>query len=421
MEMILRKTIFILLVAFVFVSCKKKFDEPAVKAPPTISGFITIDSIFKKYNAYYITASPKPTKWFKFTDNATLECVVTADESSGNIYKTVFVEDATGALEIKLLNSGGLYVGDKIRVNLNGVVLDDYGDMVQLDSVDIEKSVVKVSSGNPVVPTKVTYNQLLAFNTAGHTPFQSRLVVVDSVEFSIADKKQMFADPVGKYSIDRVLKNAFNTELILRSSGYANFAASSVPCGKGTMTVIAGQYNSDVQLTIRNFKEVKMANNGCPYLVKSFNYEGVLSQGWTNYRVNGAIDWVATEFNGKKYGQISNYVGGGNQVCETWYISPPMDITNATNPTVSFISAQNYLGPALEVYVSTNYVSGNPNSSTWVNLNPTLSSGSWNWVSSGILSLGAYKTANTRIAFKYTGTSTSGSTWEIDDIAIFTE
>jgi hypothetical protein len=42
------------------------------------------------------------------------------------------------------------------------VILNDYGSMVQLDSVDIEKRVVKLSTGNPVVPTKVSINQLLS-------------------------------------------------------------------------------------------------------------------------------------------------------------------------------------------------------------------------------------------------------------------
>jgi len=420
MKKILNRIIIVLLVVFTLTSCKKKFEEPDVKAPPAISGYIKIDSIFKTFDAYYITASVAPTKLFKFSGDVTLECIVTADETSGNIYKTVFVEDATGALQIKLLNGGGLNLGDKIRVNLDGVILNNYGDVVQLDSVNIEKSVVKVNSGNPVTPTKVTFNQLLNLNSMGRTPFQSRLVVIDSVEFLVGDKMEMFADPIGKYSIDRFLVNPFGDQVILRSSGYANFAGAAVPCGKGSMTVIAGQYNNDVQLTLRNFNEVKMTNTGCPFMVKSFNNEGILSRGWTNYRVLGSIDWEGAEYNGQKYAQISNYVSG-NQPCETWYISPPMNITNASNPRVSFISAQNYLGPALKVYVSTDYYSGNPNSATWVDLNPNLSTGSWNWVSSGILSLGPYKSANTRIAFKYTGTSSSGSTWEIDDIAVYTE
>ena len=417
-EIKMRYLVFITIIGSIILSsCKKKFDEPPVKSPPAVSGYITIDSIFKKYKAYYVTASPKPTKLFKFENNVNLECIVTADETSGNIYKTAFVQDATGGLQVKLLNAGGLYVGDKIRINLNGVTLDDYGDMVQLDSVDIEKSVVKVNSGNPVVPVKVTFNQLLLLNGNGHTPFQSRLVVLDSVEFDLGSKDQFYADAVGKNSVDHLLINSDKKELILRSSGYANFASNKTPCGKGTMTVIVGQYNGDVQLTIRDFKEVKLASGGCPLLLSTFNKTDVFDGGWINYNVVGNVNWKSGNINGN-YIQISNYFGS-NVACETWLISPSVNLSSEASPRLVFKSAYNYSGPALQVLVSTNYSSGDPNAATWTALSPALSGGSWNWVRSGDVSLSAYKSANTRIAFKYTGTNTSGSTWEIDDVAIF--
>ncbi|MFO0436071.1 MAG: choice-of-anchor J domain-containing protein, partial [Sphingobacteriaceae bacterium] len=118
------------------------------------------------------------------------------------------------------------------------------------------------------------------------------------------------------------------------------------------------------------------------------------------------------------YIQISNYFGS-NVACETWLISPSMNLNSEASPRLVFKSAYNYSGPALQVLVSTNYSSGDPNAATWTALSPALSGGSWNWVKSGNVSLSAYKSANTRIAFKYTGTNTSGSTWEIDDVAIF--
>lgn len=413
-----------LAVLLVNVSCKKKFDLPPLQNPPAVSGYIKIDSIRKCYVNYYLTPGPQLTKWYKFSGDVNLECTVTADERSGNIYKTVYVEDATGALQVKLLNAGGLAVGDKIRINLNGAILNDYGDMVQLDSIDIEKRVVKISAGNPVTPTKVTFNQLKAFNSYGHSPFQSRLVVLDSVEFAAGDKSLLFADAIGKYSIDRFLLNSLKDQVTVRSSGYSNFANAVIPCGKGTMTVIAGQYGTnieDVQLTIRDFSEVKLSNNGCPILISTFNSGDIYKGGWTNYNVSGTVNWVSGSYSGRNYAEISNYINFANQACETWFISPAMNIAGAASPRVSFETAYNFSGPTLEVYVSTNYSSGDPNAATWVNLNPALSGGGYNWVNSGNISLNSYKSANTRIAFKYTGTSTSGSRWEIDDVAVFGE
>lgn len=405
----------------VFISCKKTFDLPAPQQEPAVSGYITIDSIYKKFIAYYKTP-PSPSKLFRFQDDVNLICTVTADETSGNIYKGVYVEDATGGLKINLLNFGGLYVGDKIRINLNGVLLNDYGRVVQLDSLDIIKHVVKLSSGNPVTPTKVTFNQFVFLNGAGISPMQSRLVMVDSVEFISSEKGLTFADTSSaKYSLDRTILNANSQQIIVRSSGYANFAKSIIPCGKGSMVAIVGQFNADIQLTIRDFREVKLASGGCPLLIKTFNDQSVASGGWSNYNVSGTINWTFGTYNGQLYGQASNYVAGSNIACETWLISPPINTSNSASPRFSFQSAYKYTGPALEVYASTNYTSGDPTAATWTLLNPTLSSGNFAWVNSGNISLNAFKSTNTRIAFKYSGTASAGSTWEIDDIAVYGE
>lgn len=399
-------------------SCKKKFDLPPATAEPAVSGYITIDSIVNRYGVYY-TGGPTPTKLYRFSGDVNLECTVTADEASGNIYKTVFVEDATGALTVKLINSGGLAVGDKIRINLNNVVLNDYGGMVQLDSIDIEKRVRKISSGNSVTPTKLTFNQLNSTGSFSLRKYQARLILLDSVEFAAGDKGTTFADPINKFTLEKELLNSAGNSVIVRNSGYANFAGSMIPCGKGSVVAILGEYNGTTQLTIRDHKEVKLTNDGCPLNVKSFNDGSVTSGGWSQYNVTGSINWTTGSYNDETYGYISNYVASANQPCESWLISPSFNISTATNPRFSFNSAYNYSGPVLEVLVSTNYTSGNPTAATWTSLSPTLSPGSWNWTNSGIISLSAYMSANTRIAFKYTGTGSSGSTWEIDDIAVF--
>jgi hypothetical protein len=409
-------------VLIVFNSCKKKFDLPPVKADPAVSGYITIDSIYQRFKTYYVTATVSPTKFYRFTGDVNLECTVTADEVSGNIYKSVYVEDATGGLKVNLLNPGGLYTGDKIRINLNNVVLNDYGDVVQLDSIEITKRVKKISSGNIVTPTKISFNQLNAsMGFGGIFKYQSRLILLDSVEFVVGDKLQPFADAVNKSSIDRTLMQSYGTgNVVVRSSGYSNFAGSTIPCGKGSLVAIMGQFGSDAQLTLREYKDVKLSSGGCPLVIKSFNDLSITSGGWSTYNVSGNINWTIGSYNGQLYGNISNYVSG-NQPCETWLISPALDLSSATNQRFSFQSAYNYSGPALEVLVSTNYTGGNPSLATWVDLGPPLSGGSWNWVSSGVVSLAGYNSPNTRIAFKYTGSSIDGSTWEIDDIAIYTD
>ena len=59
-----------------------------------------------------------------------------SDENDGNFYKNVYVQDATGGLCLRLLNSGGLYIGDSIRIYLPGTVLAPYNGLMQLDSCE---------------------------------------------------------------------------------------------------------------------------------------------------------------------------------------------------------------------------------------------------------------------------------------------
>lgn len=417
-------------------SCKRKFDLPAKKTiadgPP-----ITIDSIYGRYFKYYVCSScisnGTPSKVYQFPNDICLTATVTADEKSGNIYKIAYIKDATGTLQVKLLNAGGLYVGDIIKINLKGIKLDDYAKMVQLDSVDIEKSVVKLSSGNVVAPKKSTFNDVLSQNPlfAGPTSFsvistlQGAVVTLDSVEFDIGSKNQVYADATTKTSIDRTIVNSTGQSLTVRTSGYAYFASNLIPCGKmGKLTAVVSQYNSTIQLIIRDFNEVQIGGGNCPYISKNFDDNSLTSGGWSAYAVSGANYWTIGTVNGT-YANASNYVGGTNFACDNWLISPPVNLSSSTNPVLKFMTAKNYSGPNLEVYVSSTYTSGAPSysagvpsSSEWTLLSPTLSSGSWAWVSSGNLSLNAFKSSNVRIAFRYTGTGSAGSTWEVDNVGI---
>lgn len=410
--------------SLIFISgCKKKFDHPPEPAALASSGSVTIDSLKRKYANYY-QSNPSPTKLFRFSDDATLTCTVTADETSGNIYKAVYIEDASGTMIMKLLNSSGLFVGDHIQVNLRSIALDDYGGMIQLDSVDIEKSVRKLSSGHAVVPTKVTFKQI-SLTPSALTKYQGRLVQLDSVSFVAGHKGATFADTINKFSLDRIIENSFGDQMVVRTSGYANFAKNKIPCGKGSIVALVGEYNGDVQLTIRDFNEIKLTNDNCPISIKAFDNENSIhDKGWTTYKAIGTVNWTIDEYNGRYYGYMSNYPG--NQPCETWLISPSFDISSAPNPIFSFASAYNafsYSGPpAFQVLISTNYTGGNPAASgvIWTSLNPTLSTGGFQWTGSGIISLASYKTQNTRIAFKYAVTG-SGPTWEIDDIAVYAQ
>jgi hypothetical protein len=398
------------LAALAIASCRKEIDNPPQNEIP-VSAQLDVTELRAIY-----TGTP-----IHFEDGDTnLYCVVTADEVSGNLYKNVYVTDGTSGLNVRLVAAGGLYEGDSIRINLNGTILSEYNGMLQLDSVDVDKNVVKIATNVAITPRNATVDEVIA-----DPSLQGMLVKLSNVEFSNTDVGTTFANATTQSSKNVTVLDCGGSSVIMRTSGYSNFASSIIPSGNGTIVAVVGQYNLDKQLYLRRTSDISLPNASCQptiYLNKNFEDQNVTSGGWTVKMVTGAVNWTTNtqgaQF-GTAYGMISNYSGGANSACESWLISPAMNMTGAAAPKFSFQNAKNYNGDVLTVWVSTNYdgVSA-PSTATWTQLTVTLSAGAWSWVNSGLIDMTPYISGSTYVAFKYTGTASSGSTWEIDDILI---
>ena len=400
---------FALVTAIAFVGCKKKIDNPPVNTIPE-GNVITLTDLVNMYSGTGI----------QFGDGDTnIYCTVTADEVSGNLYKNVYVTDGTSALNVRLVSAGGLYEGDSIRINLNGTILSEYNGMLQLDSVNVDDNIVKQATNVTVTPITTTIDDVIADpSLIGH------LVKLENVEFLNTDVGTTYADAVGQQSMNKTLVNCVGSQVLVRTSGYASFAGETVPGGSGSVIAIVGQYNTDKQLYLRRTSDVNLPNASCQptvYVQKDFEDQNVTSGGWTVQMVSGGINWTSNTQGavfGTAYGQISNY-SGTNTACESWLISPAMDLSGATSPVFSFQNAYNYSGDPLTVWVSTDYDGvSDPNTATWTQLTATWSTGSWSWVYSGNIDLTSYISPSTYVGFKYIGSATDGSTWEIDDIKV---
>lgn len=396
--------------ALLITSCHKEIDNPPANEIPD-GAQITVTDLQALY-----TGSP-----LQFVDGDTnLYCVVTADEVSGNLYKNVYVTSGGAGLNVRLVAAGGLYEGDSIRINLNGTILSEYNGMLQLDLVDVDKNIVKLATDVTVTPVDATIDQIVA-----DPAYQGMLVKISNVEFLNTDVGSTFADAVNLSSKNTTLLSCSGSSVIVRTSGYASFAGSTVPGGNGSVVAIVGQYNADKQLYLRRTSDINLPNASCQptiFLNKDFEDENITSGGWSVKMVTGGINWTTNTQGavfGSAYGQITNWNGANNTACESWLISPAMNLTGATAPTFSFQNAKNYSGDVLTVWVSTNYDgSSAPSTATWTPLTVALSAGAWSWVNSGNIDLTSYISGSTHIAFKYTGTGSSGSTWEIDDILV---
>lgn len=138
--------------------------------------------------------------------------------------------------------------------------------------------------------------------------------------------------------------------------------------------------------------------------------------GWTQVNVEGEdAEWTIAEHSGNHYAYMNGYNHGAN---EDWLISPAFDLDIYSDVVLTFVTAMNYTGPAIEVLFSNDYDGTDPNAANWEPLTCELSSGSWAWTESGEISLDEFSGSNCYIAFKYTCDENEAAAWEVDNILL---
>ena len=140
--------------------------------------------------------------------------------------------------------------------------------------------------------------------------------------------------------------------------------------------------------------------------------------GWSEVSVEGEAVWDIASYQGNHYAYINGYSGGAAHANIDWLLSPAFDLNSYSDVVLTFKTAMNYTGPALEVFFSNDYDGQNPGAATWQPLSCALSQGSWNWVESGEISLDGFNGSNCYIGFKYTSTDEEAAAWEVDDIML---
>lgn len=406
----------------VFSACHNHFDQPPLKALDD-GAAITVTQLRNKLHG--------DNSLYHFTEgDSSIYLTVTMDEAQGNLYKQVYAADKDGrGILLKLLTSGGLYTGDAIRINLNNTWLVCANNMVTLDSLDLAKHVVKLSSGHLLQPIVKTVEEIMAkVNYADAGNLQSSLVMLSDVEFDASSQGLTLANAIGKSSLEHPLGKCGGKKIYLRTSGLASFAGKVVPSGHGSISGIIQQYNSEFTLVLRNYSEIQMQGSNCGppdttktgyLLYKDFDDKNLSSGGWINAAVTGTTSWAVSNIGQSSYyARIYNKTNSVYEACEAWLISPEVNLSAASAPALSFLTANSSTASPLSLMISENYQSGMPATATWTELNFTIQKNSFTYCPSGEIDLSAYKNKKIRLAFKYSGTNSTGSIWDVDKIQI---
>ncbi len=405
-----------LLLCFSFNSCiHNNFEEPpAIDISEGIP--LNLDQIYQIYNDSVLSLGKQS---YKFVGDYSVCAVVSMDDKSGNIYKSAYIQDQSKGVNLHLMSSGGLYEGDSIRIKLKGLVLSEYAGMLQIDSVVIDKNIVKLATLRNINPKLVTIDQILTGQ------YVAKLIKLQNVQFVKEDLGTQYADATNLITLNKTLEDEQGRTIIVRTSGYASFAKIDIPQGRGDLIAVVGKFNDDWQLFIRSVHEVKFDKRrfGDVDTIFSENFDNVTNgieinfNSWYNIAKEGSLKWI-----GFNNGIGANYakIDGDGSLSETYLILPKQNLSNSK---ISFSTrAGNVVGAKLELVISKDFDGSNIQTAIWevipANIPNSPTNGFGSWQESGEINLSSYS-GDTFIAFRYVAGSGQKANFLIDNILIY--
>ncbi len=348
---------------------------------------------------------------------------VTMDDKSGNIYRSAFVQDEEAAINLRLQAPGGIYEGDSVRIYLRHTELSTYQGMLQLDNVNVDQHIIKQETGVEVEPTPVSIADI-------NSSMQAHLVEMQDVQFIDEHVGLPFADEDELQALNRTLEDCHGDTIIVRTSGYANFASELTPEGNGTLIAVVTEHRGTMQLYIRHFHEVNLDGERCdpddddngedPDAATSIdedfqgyeNYDEITANGWSAIAEVGERSWICRTFEDDHFAQATAFNSDDDHNI-MWMITPAVDLDASAQPVLEFLSAQaHYTHDGFSVHIASDFNGQDVQDANWEELPATLAGsgdGQYDWVDSGLIDLADY-TGVVHIAWRYEGSDPDGNT-----------
>lgn len=445
------------------ISCNKKFDEPPTSAqiePDTsvTNHIISVKDLKLKHTIGGLE---------EITDNVYLKVTVSADDKSGNLYKSLAVQDLTGGIMLKLDRSN-LYtdypVGRKLYIKCKGLYISDYNHSIDLGVLDnstpgspalgsipavfFETYITKYTLGDTVTikPKVVTLAQLKSvaaltgINIIKKDTLQNVLIKLEKVQFANSDTGYIYSDTsAAKKSVSRNLIDCDGISgVVLYTSGFSDFASVKIPNGKGSITGIYVPYNKTAEVIIRDTSDVKLDTLRCGTSTPSTGttlfsetFPGIVNKAvitttgssnvWQNIAEVGGVSYVGFVSSTSSLASISSF-GSTAPIVTSWLITQAITIpSSASSPTLSFVTVDGYdKGSTFQCLVSTNY-NGNstPSTSTWDVLPMTMpvsTATGYSKAAQSNIDMSAYIGKTIFLAWRYDGTNVKTTTYEFGSV-----
>ena len=407
---------------------------------PDLSGECVDLTATKTIQDLALVATSTAQLWDSSTDSI-MEAYITSSDEGGNFYKSISMISIDGTKGFSMpIDAYNLYTkyepGRKVYINLNG---RHFANNTQTSTLEIGSlyngtqvgrvSGIEYEAAVKRGCTKVSEETLVNHMTIAQAKNNAnlhKLIEFDAVQFADESLGKTYFDKTLNPSptwtaTNHIIKDETGASIIVRVSEFANFSSKSIPSGNGKIRGVLTKYNNDYQFMIRTENDVNLTG---ARVVPLFEETFANFVAWTKFSVTGAQVWAVdpTFGNPGACAKMTGFASSTNNVNEDWLISPAINLSAVTSATLTFDNVCKFAGNDIEVFISSNYSSGAPNTATWTPLTANLDtnvSGSYVWKASGAINISALTgNSNVRVAFKYTSTSTASKTWEVDNVKV---
>jgi hypothetical protein len=361
---------------------------------------------------------------------------VISDDRAGNFFKSLVIQDATGGIAV-LVDAFDLYQtyprGEVVYVYLQDLCISDYNGLPQLcysNSTSNVKRIPESAVPDVIIASGVSapvQAAVLSIADFGVDNLNT-LIRLTGVQFNSGSANQSFADAANQFSVNHTIEDCNMNEVILRTSGFADFADARTPNGNGSVEAVLQIFGSDYQLFLRDVADVTMTGTRCGSvgtgdgLDEMFegltDFSDIALSGWNNIAIEGTRRWYSRNFDNNGFAEVEAYQDT-NPETDAWLITPSIDTDETSN--FSFRSAMAfYKHEGLTVLVASDF-SGDVASANWTELPVTIASesdGNYTWIDSGVVDLSAYGSI-VHVAFRYVGNAADDTTKiRIDDVKV---
>lgn len=309
-------------------SCQNDFDLPPIPEPKaTMEANTTIAELKAAYwqdaANYYETVGKKADG-----SDIIVKGRVISSDATGNIYKSLVIQDATGALAFSINQTGlnnNYRVGQEIVVNLTDLGFGKYAALQQVGGYGEYNGTPQVSfmdytlfqshtelngfpnpeyvylTADQERPADQMYCLVADMGNLPTTPeaqrqWQSQLVVFRNVHFE-GGGELPFAE--SDATTNRDLLDANGNSIKVRNSNYSSFRGQTLPAGTGDVMGILSYFNGTWQLLLRSAQDCMFESEGQksdPYTVaEAIKLQGSGKSGWVEGYIVGSVKAGVTD------------------------------------------------------------------------------------------------------------------------------